>query len=753
MAVDLNYGIGVEGKNLVLKTLGRVYVKVKDRKYELVFRPEDLQKMIEQYGGDSSSSNSSDSSIIVYDNVSDMENSMFPGNDKFVILKDGGFYITENNNYTRIPLAIDASELSLDTLYISNAINFTGVGPFFSIPTTVLNTNLNADLLDGRHSTDFAIKNQNETINGSWTFKGSQTLEYGKCLYQITDRNGNLLILDFTTGTITCKKLIVDSIETTENLDTVGIISGIGNEIWVGTESDIDGYRTLDETEENGELYNISLIESGYIDGSLYNLDDAFTIDFWYNFFFTSYNIETNQYILKDFTNQNIIQEANNSLKEINKTYLNYLPFIVGFRTDLDASSFTGREYLVDLKQNVPTISLLPNMIFTDDFGNIGYVVSRERYTLKVKMLNENTYLNGSKLIVIGDLTGRGSIKMDTAPSIALVKDPLDPYNPNKIPIYFGELSRINENASGIGMILKGTYPTNLVPDNTLDNIRNYQHTSEINIENSYLKWGDNITIFNEDGSGYLSKGQIRWSSNNDLIIDGSDIANSRINNTGITNSSFQSGNILINTDGSGHIGDKIEFNTTTVTKNTPMGPAGGDLTGQYPNPTINDGAITTNKIANGAVTSDKITNSAVTSDKLADGSVTTNKIVNNAITSDKIINSAVTIAKLGSDVINRFTTIETDIDTIESNISNLQNDVSDLQNTVADLSSTVDSHTTSINNLGTTVSNHSGAINNLQLQVNGQREDITDLEQRVTTLENTVGTLNTTLENRLNGN
>lgn len=127
-------------------------------------------------------------------------------------------------------------------------------------------------------------------------------------------------------------------------------------------------------------------------------------------------------------------------------------------------------------------------MIFTDDFGNIGYVVSRERYTLKVKMLNENTYLNGSKLIVIGDLTGRGSIKMDTAPSIALVKDPLDPYNPDKIPIYFGELSRINENASGIGMILKGTYPTNLVPDNTLDNIKNYQHTSEINIENSYLK-------------------------------------------------------------------------------------------------------------------------------------------------------------------------------------------------------------------------------------------------------------------------
>lgn len=79
--------VGSISKDLVLNTFGRIYIRVRDKYYEL------------NYDNTGLDNTSNDPDIIILESSNDLTSITYPGDSKVILTLDGGFYITVNGEY------------------------------------------------------------------------------------------------------------------------------------------------------------------------------------------------------------------------------------------------------------------------------------------------------------------------------------------------------------------------------------------------------------------------------------------------------------------------------------------------------------------------------------------------------------------------------------------------------------------------------------------------------------------------------
>lgn len=121
--INNSHEIGVDTRNLVLKTRGSLYVKVGDRYYEIDFR---------NLGKTEKEDEEKEEFIITIDSKDEIETIDYPGDNKLIVGLDGTLFVTKGSNFIDITPkqtiqtsqveTITQAQTSIDSLLINNML-------------------------------------------------------------------------------------------------------------------------------------------------------------------------------------------------------------------------------------------------------------------------------------------------------------------------------------------------------------------------------------------------------------------------------------------------------------------------------------------------------------------------------------------------------------------------------------------------------------------------------------------------------
>lgn len=314
--------VGDKSTDLVLETIGKVYIKTQNKSRLL----NDLFTAIDNL--------EEGTNIIVLEDGQTTATITYPGDGKLVYDSSLGIlYITLNNEYIELVNSGKSEGYVLrtgDTMTGSLTIELKDISsPPLIINSTNLVNNLNAELLDGKKSSEYAIKSNNEDISGDWVFSGKNTFNRDNTFNGGSYYNGNLESaggfeggmsgygwqLDFQTNTLTVDYLVVRKIaQFNQDAEEIAnqIVAGANGSLWSSMSTTINGVTDI----TTDDIYKISKITAqgervSYTKGTIGSSEDLmdlhedeFSYDNNYNEIYNYWDYFQGEYYSLDLSNE-----------------------------------------------------------------------------------------------------------------------------------------------------------------------------------------------------------------------------------------------------------------------------------------------------------------------------------------------------------------------------------------------------------------------------------------------------------------